>query len=57
MSHAEAIHTLQPAAGATDQIVRFAGSLRWFCCSMVESKETSPLPSLATASPLEFSRP
>ena len=29
MSHAEAVHTLQPAAGATDQIVRFAGSLRY----------------------------
>src|SRR5689334_8046708 len=29
MSHAEAVHTLQPAAGATDQIVKFAGSLRY----------------------------
>src|SRR5260221_4610608 len=29
MSHAEAIHTLQPAAGATDQIIKFAGSLRY----------------------------
>src|ERR1043166_3226522 len=29
MSHAEAVHTLQPAAGATDQIVRFTGSLRY----------------------------
>ena len=26
MSHAEAVHTLQPAAGATDQIVQFAGA-------------------------------
>src|SRR4029078_11331247 len=29
MSHAEAVHPLQPAAGATDQIVKFAGSLRY----------------------------
>ncbi len=29
MSHAEAVHTLQPAAGATDQIVRFTGALRY----------------------------
>jgi 2-methylcitrate dehydratase PrpD len=29
MSHAEAVHTLQPAAGATDQIVQFAGALRY----------------------------
>src|ERR1700760_1586297 len=29
MSHAEAVHTLQPAAGATKQIVEFAGSLRY----------------------------
>src|SRR3954466_1478808 len=29
MSNAEAVHTLQPAAGATDQIVKFAGSLRY----------------------------
>src|SRR6185436_4156270 len=29
MSHAEAVHTLQPAAGATDQIVQFTGSLRY----------------------------
>src|SRR5438045_2432465 len=29
MSHAEAVHTLQPAAGATDQIVKFAGALRY----------------------------
>src|SRR3954449_7514770 len=29
MSNAEAVHTLQPAAGATDQIVQFAGSLRY----------------------------
>jgi 2-methylcitrate dehydratase PrpD len=28
MSHAEAVHTLQPAAGATDAIVQFAGALR-----------------------------
>src|SRR6187455_142541 len=29
MSHAEAVHTLQPAAGATDQLVQFAGALRY----------------------------
>src|ERR1041384_6045805 len=29
MSHAEAVHTLQPAAGATDQIVQFVTSLRY----------------------------
>jgi 2-methylcitrate dehydratase PrpD len=29
MSHAESIHTLQPAAGATAQIVRFASSLTY----------------------------
>jgi 2-methylcitrate dehydratase PrpD len=29
MSHAEAVHTLQPAAGATDEIVQFAGALRY----------------------------
>jgi 2-methylcitrate dehydratase PrpD len=29
MSHAEAVHTLQPAAGATGQIVAFANSLRY----------------------------
>lgn len=29
MSHAEAVHTLQPAAGATGQIVRFAGALSY----------------------------
>src|SRR5581483_8303672 len=29
MSHAESVHTLQPAAGATDQIVRFASGLRF----------------------------
>ena len=29
MSHAEAVHTLQPAAGATDQIVRFTTGLRY----------------------------
>ncbi len=29
MSHAEAVHTLQPAAGATDQIVQFAHGLRY----------------------------
>src|SRR4029078_4514409 len=29
MSHAEAIHTLRPAAGATGQIVEFAGSVRY----------------------------
>src|SRR5215207_5205462 len=29
MSHAEAVHTLQPAAGATDQIVQFTGALRY----------------------------
>src|SRR5436190_1807318 len=29
MSHAEAVHTLQPAAGATAQIVQFTGSLRY----------------------------
>ena len=29
MSHAEAVHTLQPAAGATDALVRFTGSLRY----------------------------
>ena len=29
MSHAEAVHTLQPAAGATDPIVEFAGALRY----------------------------
>ena len=29
MSHAEAVHTLQPAAGATDQIVQFTTALRY----------------------------
>ena len=29
MSHAEAVHTLQPAAGATDQIVQFTASVRY----------------------------
>src|SRR5215212_5609200 len=29
MSHAEAVHTLQPAAGATGQIVQFAGALTY----------------------------
>src|SRR5437763_1561190 len=29
MSHAEAVHTLQPAAGATDQIVQFTAQLRY----------------------------
>jgi 2-methylcitrate dehydratase PrpD len=29
MSHAEAVHTLQPAAGATSAIVEFAGGLRF----------------------------
>ncbi|MCX7312180.1 MAG: MmgE/PrpD family protein [Alphaproteobacteria bacterium] len=29
MSHAEAVHTLQPAAGATDQIVAFTGALSY----------------------------
>ena len=29
MSHAEAVHTLQPAAGATDAIVGFASRLRY----------------------------
>src|ERR1700760_3858302 len=29
MSHAEAVHTLQPAAGATKQIVQFTASLRY----------------------------
>jgi len=29
MSHAEAVHTLQPAAGATDAIVSFASALRF----------------------------
>ena len=29
MSHAEAVHTLQPAAGATDAIVGFASKLRY----------------------------
>jgi 2-methylcitrate dehydratase PrpD len=29
MSHAEAVHALQPAAGATDQIVQFADALRY----------------------------
>jgi 2-methylcitrate dehydratase PrpD len=29
MSHAEAVHTLQPAAGATDALVEFNGSLRY----------------------------
>ena len=29
MSHAEAVHTLQPAAGATDQIVQFTTGLRY----------------------------
>ena len=29
MSHAEAVHTLQPAAGATDQIVQFTAGLRY----------------------------
>ena len=28
MSHAEAVHTLQPAAGATEALVTFAGTLR-----------------------------
>ena len=26
MSHAEAVHTLQPAAGATDALVQFTGA-------------------------------
>jgi 2-methylcitrate dehydratase PrpD len=29
MSHAEAVHTLQPAAGATGKIVEFAGAVRY----------------------------
>ena len=29
MSHAEAIHTLQPAAGATQALVNFTGALRY----------------------------
>ncbi len=29
MSHAEAIHSLQPAAGATGQIIKFATGLRY----------------------------
>src|SRR5215470_319539 len=29
MSHAEAFHTLQPAAGATDALVGFTGNLRY----------------------------
>ena len=29
MSHAEAVHTLQPAAGATDALVQFASGLRY----------------------------
>ena len=29
MSHAEAVHTLQPAAGATGQIVQFTAGLRY----------------------------
>jgi 2-methylcitrate dehydratase PrpD len=29
MSHAEAIHTLQPAAGATEALVNFTGALRY----------------------------
>src|SRR4051812_34891731 len=29
MSNAEAVHTLQPAAGATDQIVKFAGAVSY----------------------------
>jgi 2-methylcitrate dehydratase PrpD len=29
MSHAEAVHTLQPAAGATNQIVQFTGALTY----------------------------
>ena len=29
MSHAEAFHTLQPAAGATDALVSFAGDLHY----------------------------
>ena len=29
MPHAEAVHTLQPAAGATGQIVQFTGALRY----------------------------
>ena len=29
MSHAEAVHTLQPAAGATDQIVQFTRGVRY----------------------------
>src|SRR6476661_58237 len=29
MSHAEAVHTLQPAAGATDALVKFASNLRY----------------------------
>src|SRR6187551_502012 len=29
MSHAEAVHTLQPAAGATSALVSFTGSLRY----------------------------
>ena len=28
MSHAEAVHTLQPAAGATAALVEFVGGLR-----------------------------
>jgi 2-methylcitrate dehydratase PrpD len=29
MSHAEAVHTLQPAAGATDALVKFVGNLKY----------------------------
>ena len=29
MSHAEAVHTLQPAAGATDALVSFVTALRY----------------------------
>ena len=29
MSHAEAVHTLQPAAGATDALVKFVGGLKY----------------------------
>jgi 2-methylcitrate dehydratase PrpD len=29
MSHAEAVHTLQPAAGATDQIVQFTTGVHY----------------------------
>ena len=29
MSHAEAVHTLQPAAGATAALIEFTGNLRY----------------------------